>query len=125
MYTISGVKNPSATEAVRFGWGKRTPFLSRVLPGGGTGGSDWTKSFISGWDQNLLLVSAIPSTDGKSAILHLRETEGKNAVLSLHHGSSGSALEFIQTDVTGEPVKNGSNAFNPLESKFFRVMIKE
>jgi hypothetical protein len=34
-------------------------------------------------------------------------------------------LDLIQTDVTGEPVKNGNNVFNPLESKFFRMMIKE
>ncbi|MBK8052036.1 MAG: glycosyl hydrolase family 38 [Saprospiraceae bacterium] len=125
MYTISGVKNPSATEAVRFGWGKRTPFLSRVLPGGGTGGSDWSGSFLKGWADNLLLVSAIPGADGKSAILHLRETESKNAVLRLYNGKSEKPINLIQTDVTGEPVKNGNNVFNPLESKFFRVMIKE
>ncbi|MFZ1525251.1 MAG: hypothetical protein WAT22_10585, partial [Saprospiraceae bacterium] len=123
IYTISGSKNPSATDAVRFGWGKRTPFLSRVLPGGGIGGSDGSKSFISGWNENLLLVSAIPSIDGKSIILHLRETEGKNATLSLKNGVTGTALEIIQTDVTGMPVKNGSKEFKSFESKFFRVMV--
>ena len=125
IYTISGSNNPSSTEAVRFGWGKRTPFLSRVLPGGGQGESVWSGSFLKGWADNLLLVSAIPGNDGKSAILHLRETEGKKAVLGLYNGKSEKPIDLIQTDVTGDPVKNGNTVFNPLESKLFRMTINE
>jgi hypothetical protein len=89
------------------------------------GESIWSGSFLKGWADNLLLVSAIPDIDGKSAILHLRETEGKKAVLGLYNGKSEKPIDLIQTDVTGDPVKNGSNEFNPLESKFFRMTINE
>lgn len=104
IYTISGSNNSSSTEAVRFGWGKRTPFLSRVLPGGGKGESVWSGSFIKGWSDNLLLESATSTKDGQSAILHLRETDGKNTVLAL---------------------KNGSNEIKPFESQFIMTMINE
>lgn len=123
IYTLTGSNNPSPTEAIKFGWGKRTPFLSRVLPGGGQGEQLWSGHFLKGWADNLLLVSAIPAPDGKSATLHLRETEGKNTTLQLFDGKTGNPKEIIQTDVTGQKMNNGSPAFNPFESKFFRIAI--
>jgi hypothetical protein len=42
--TSSDVSNGFAT---RFGWGCRIPFLSRVLPGSGTGDNNWKGSFIT------------------------------------------------------------------------------
>ena len=69
--------------ASRFGWGCRIPFLTRVIPGGGNGENNWQGSIINGWPSEVVLVSAIPSPDGKSVQIHLRETAGRNTNLEL------------------------------------------
>jgi hypothetical protein len=121
-YTISSAENSSQTTATQFGWGNRIPFLSRVLPGGSTGKNSWEGSFISGWPENILLVSSFPAANGKSAIIHIRETEGKKVSLKLKNEITGVALKMQQTDVLGEPVKNGTPEINAYESKFFKVV---
>ena len=120
-YTITSTEGNSMQEATRFGWGHRTPFLARVLPGGGTGDTNWQGSWIDGWPENILLVSAIPAEDGRSAIFHIRETGGKNGSFQMQNNDSGKPMKITQVDVTGYPVKNGSSTINALESKFFRV----
>ncbi len=120
-YSITSSGKNSATEAQRFGWGNRVPFLTRVLPGGGTGGDESEGSFISGWPENVLLVSAFPSQDGKSAILHLRETAGKQAELKLFNVEKAKELKTEQVNVLGDKIENGSAELKPFESKFFRI----
>jgi alpha-mannosidase len=111
--------------ATRFGWGCRIPYLTRVLPGAGQGDDNREGSFITGWPSNVLLISAEPATNGKSCIVHLRETNGKSASLSLVNGLTGKGLTAIEVDVTGKPVPNYSNIISPLESKFYRVIFNE
>ncbi len=120
-YTISSSKNNSETTATQFGWGNRIPFLSRVLPGGGTGDNNWESSFISGWPKNILLVSSFPAADGKSSVIHIRETGGKKATLELKNEITGAAIKLKQVNVLGEPVKNGTSKIDAYESKFFRI----
>jgi len=120
-YTFTSKKENTMQDAARFGWGNRTPFLSRVLPGGGKGEKLWQKSFISGWSENILLVSAIPAQDGKSAIFHVRETGGKTSVFNLKNELTGAGLKCTQVDVTGTAVDKGTMELKPFESKFFRV----
>jgi hypothetical protein len=117
--TSSDISNGFAT---RFGWGCRVPFLTRVLPGSGSGDSNWEGSFITGWPSNVLLISAEPSADGKYCIVHLRETDGKSSMLNPLNGLNGKGLTTVEVDVTGKPVPNGSSGIGPLESKFFKLI---
>jgi alpha-mannosidase len=109
--------------ATRFGWGCRIPYLTRVIPGSGSGDNNWEGSFIKGWPSNVILVSAKPQNDGKSCILHLRETDGMKSTLNLKNGLNEKEITAVEIDATGKPVVNPSLIINPLESKFFRVLI--
>jgi alpha-mannosidase len=117
--TTADVSNGFAT---RFGWGCRVPFLTRIIPGSGTGDNNWEGSFITGWPSNILLISAEPATDGKSCIIHLRETNGRSASLSMTNGLTGKGLTIAEVDVTGNPVLKPSVNIAPLESKFYRIV---
>jgi alpha-mannosidase len=117
--TSSDVSNGFAT---KFGWGCRIPYLTRILPGSGTGDNNWEGSFITGWPSNIILITAEPVADEKSCILHLRETDGKSISLNLTNGLNGKGLSAIEVDVTGKPVSNPSQNIGPLESKFYRIV---
>ncbi|TFG88783.1 MAG: glycosyl hydrolase family 38 [Candidatus Atribacteria bacterium] len=117
--TSSDVSNGFAT---RFGWGCRVPYLTRILPGAGPGDNNREGSFITGWPDNILLVSAEPSNDGISCIIHLRETDGRNALLNLTNGINGKSLPASEVDVTGNPASTPSLNIGPLESKFYRIV---
>jgi alpha-mannosidase len=108
-------------DATRFGWGNRTPFLTRVLPGGGIGDDNWQGSYLSSWPENVLMVSAIPSEDGKSALIHVRETAGKEAQLKLINSTTRKAINYVRVDVTDTELRNGQNLIKPYESVFYRV----
>jgi alpha-mannosidase len=117
--TSSDVSNGYAT---KFGWGCRIPFLTRILPGFGTGDNNWEGSFINGWPSNVLLISAEPAAEGKYFIIHLRETNGKETSLNLTNGLNGKVLSTVEVDVTGKPVSNPSQNIKPLESTFYKVI---
>lgn len=121
VYSISSRAGNAMPDATRFGWGNRTPFLARVLPGGGVGDSAWQRSLITGWPENILLVSAIPAQDGTSAVFHVREIGGQKTTFRLQNGSTGAALKCTQVDVVGRPVEKGHSELKPFETKFFRV----
>lgn len=121
VYTISSRADGAMDEAVRFGWGNRTPLPARVLPGGGTGNAVRQGSLIGGWPENILLVSAIPAPDGSSAVLHVREIGGRTAMLRLRNATIGAALKCAQVDVTGRDIEGGSLELAPYEAKFFRI----
>ena len=118
--TSSDISNDFAT---KFGWGCRVPYLTRVLPGSGTGDNNWEGSFITGWPPNILLISAEPAAEGEYCIVHLRETNGKQTSLSLVNGLNGKPLSITEVDATGKPVSNSSQNIGPLESKFYRIAI--
>jgi alpha-mannosidase len=121
VYSMTSSAGSATTDATRFGWNHRTPLLSRVLPGGGSGDEQWQASFITGWPDHFLLISAIPDKNGKSAVFHVRDTGGKSHVLHLKNNITGASLTSTQVDVTGAPLKNGNTRVGPYESKFFRV----
>jgi len=120
--TSADVSNGFAT---RFGWGCRIPWLTRILPGSGTGDNNWEGSFLSSWPSNIILVSAEPASDGKSCIVHLRETNGEDTILNLHNGITGEELRTGEVDVTGKPVSKPSLKIGPLESKFYRIVFTQ
>jgi hypothetical protein len=117
--TSSDVSNGFAT---RFGWGCRIPYLTRILPGSGSGDNKWEGSFITGWPQNIVLISAEPAQDGNSCVIHLRETNGRNTLLDLSNGLDGKALISVEVDAAGNRVQVPSLNIGPLESKFYRII---
>jgi len=120
-YYLTTSENVSDNFASRFGWGSRVPYLTRILPGEGTGENKREDSFIEGWPDNVLLVSARPCVDGKTILVHLRETGGKEAFLNLKNGLTGNQLNISGADVTGKPIMDSDNMIKPLESKFFLI----
>jgi hypothetical protein len=120
-YYLTTSKNVSNDFATKFGWGCRVPYLNRIIPGHGAGDNNWEGSFIAGWPSNIILISAEPYPDGKSCIVHLRETSGQSSQLSLKNGFTGKPLSATEVDVTGKPVSNPSSSIAPLESKFYRI----
>lgn len=121
VYSLTSTTGNSLLDANQFGWDKRIPLPGRILPGGGDGNGAWEGSIFSGWPDNLLLVSALPEQDGKSAILHLREINGTSAVFGLQYGQNQELLRCTRVDVTGIPLGNGKPEIAPYESAFFRV----
>jgi hypothetical protein len=120
-YYLTTSDDVSDSFASHFGWGSRVPYLTRILPGEGTGDNKGEGSFIEGWPVNILLVSARPTDDGKTLLIHLRETDGKEAHLNLKNGLTGNRLDISGSDVTGKPIMDSDNTIKPLESKFFLI----
>jgi hypothetical protein len=120
-YYLTSSEDVSETFATRFGWGSRVPYLTRILPGEGTGDEKSEGSFIAGWPENVILISAQPADNGKAILVHLRETGGKEVPLTLKNGLTGSQLEISPADVTGKRVPETANIIKPLESKFFLI----
>ncbi|HSN49825.1 MAG TPA: hypothetical protein VLR52_01255, partial [Bacteroidales bacterium] len=123
-YYLTTSGDNSNSFATRFGWGCRIPWLTRILPGSGKGDNNWEGSFFEDWPSNILLVSAEPARDGKSCIIHIRETDGKNASLNLVNGLTGSKFIPEEVDVTGKPVSHPTIEIGPLESKFYRIPLE-
>jgi hypothetical protein len=121
VYYLTTLSDNSNAAATRFGAGCRTPFLMRILPGNGKGDGNWKGSFITGWPENTLLVSAVPASDGRSCIIHLREINNQKATLDLKNGLTGKKLNIQEVDVNGKEISNASNVIAPLQSKFYRV----
>ena len=119
-YYLTTSADNSPGFATRFGWGCRVPYLTRILPGEGTGDNYNEGSFLKGWPENVILVSAEPSSDGKSLIIHLRETDGKEAALVIRDGITGKQLTTAEVDAAGKII-NPSSTIGPLNSKFYRI----
>jgi alpha-mannosidase len=124
-YYLTSSADASNCFATQFGWSCRVPYLTRIIPGSGSGDNKWEGSFITGWPSNIILVTAAPSADEKSILVHLRETQGKQTELNLKTGSNSKPLQLTEVDVTGNPVANGTQTIRPLESRFFRIDLGE
>ena len=122
-YYLTTSDDISDNFASRFGWGSRVPYLTRILPGEGTGDNYREGSFIEGWPSNVILVSARPVEKGKAILVHLRETGGKQVSLNLKNGLTGNPLNILGADVTGKPFQDSEKSVGPLESKFFLIRI--
>lgn len=122
-YYLTSSDDVSGSFATRFGWGSRVPFLTRILPGNGTGDNMDSGSFIEGWPGNVILISSRPADDGKSLLVQMRETEGNETVPELYNGLTGRKLVITEADPAGKPTGRGMNILKPHESKFFLVGI--
>jgi alpha-mannosidase len=124
-YYMTSADNATNNFATRFGWGARVPFLTRIIPGSGTGDNNHEGSFITGWPENVLLVSAQPDSDGRHIILHLRETGGIETTLTLKNGVTGKAFTITEVDPAGKEIQGNSQRIGPLESRFFSINIDD
>lgn len=120
-YYLTSGSGDLNSEATRFGWGARTPFLSRVLPGGGKGDAVWQQSLVSGWPENIVLVDAQPLEGEKAVILQVRETGGKTADLTSLKQGSGKPFVVSQINAVGDAVDNGSTILKAYGSGFFKL----
>lgn len=123
-YYLTSSDDNSDTFATRFGWGARVPVLTRIIPGAGKGDERWEGTFIQGWPSGVIVVNARPDSEGESVIIQLRETAKEEATLSLTNGSTGQPLTLREVDVTGKPVVAASAKIGPLESKFFKIVLR-
>jgi alpha-mannosidase len=122
-YYLTSSDDVSNAFASGFGWSCRIPYLTRIIPGSGTGDNNWEGSFISGWPSNVLLVNSGIADDGKSCILHLRETNGQKATLGLRL-SDGMKVDLTEVDATGKPVSSTTPEIGPYESRFYKILIE-
>lgn len=120
-FYITSEKNNSNNEAVRFGWGNRIPFLTRILPGGGKGDNIKARSFITGWPENILLVNSTPGSQPNSVILQLRETSGKPADLSQIAPTDKPTSLLQPVNVLGEKIQDGKLQLAPYGSGFYQL----
>lgn len=120
-YYLTSGSDVTNGEATHFGWGTRIPFLTRILPGGGTGESVGQKSLISGWPGNVILVNSMPVENENAVVLQIRETDGKTADLSTLKQLSGKSFTINQINAIGEKAANGKTVLKPLGSGFYKL----
>ncbi|MDZ7261541.1 MAG: hypothetical protein ONB05_05485 [candidate division KSB1 bacterium] len=119
-YGITSSPDPSNSFATRFGWGSRIPFLVRVLPAGKGKPQLLSQSLLDLNVENILLITARPSKDGKGILLHLREVNGEMAKIDLRFKS------ITEVNVLEEPLRklHSPVIFNPYEVKFLKLELK-
>lgn len=123
-YYLTSGSDASNGGAARFGWGARIPFLTRILPGGGTGNQVWEKSLISGWPENVMLANAQPVESEQAVIIQIRETNGKPADLTSLKQFSGKSFTLQQVNALGEVIENGTSLLKPFGSGFYKLSWK-
>ncbi|MBN2245088.1 MAG: hypothetical protein JW755_04515 [Candidatus Aminicenantes bacterium] len=104
-YSLTSDPDPSRKIRVRFGWGSRTPLLTRVFPPGKTRTGLFKQSLLQILPDNILLVAlkAIPNEDG--FLLHIREISGKPSVISVTGQSKENRkIALTEANVLGEPI---------------------
>jgi alpha-mannosidase len=121
-YTITSVSGHDPMMAARFGWGTRIPIPGIAMPGGGIGDEQTEASYLQGLPENLILISAMPEEDGKSAILLLRESGGRYADLQSLRGPNGKPLKLHRVDAAAFKTSNQGMTIKPYESVFIRVL---
>ena len=124
-YTITSFDNDNSYDAIRFSRSTKTPFISRVIPGGGNNTNLPQQSFIKNWPDNVILINSIIEDSDISAILQLREINGTSSELNLINGINGNKIKVEQVDPVGKKMTNGNSTINPLESKFFRIYFND
>jgi len=128
-YYLTSTKDPSRTFATRFGWGSRTPLVTRVLPPVKTGAGREPKklSSLAVTPSNLLIVETRPTRSGDGIFLHLRELEGKPVTITEAEVLAAAGIRRAdEVNVLEEVVQPGieSLTFKPYEVKFLRLMFR-
>jgi len=125
-YYLTTTDDTLNSAAAKFGWGCRTPFISRVLPPVSKGRSDFSLSLLDSDTPHLLLVSARPSFDTKGVIFQWRELNGVKTDLDLNivFPKVKERSVFIVNPI-GEILSTVDKpiAFKPFEVKFVKIVL--
>jgi hypothetical protein len=125
-YSITSGGDTTNNFATRFAWGSSIPFLTRVLPKGNTNTPLKEESLINIDVQNILLVNAQLSKDGKGIILHLRETDGQPATIDLENLiNTEKNKKFTQVNVLGEEINSLSGKLEMLPNEVVFIKIEQ
>ncbi len=121
-YNITSINNNSNTEATKFSWGNRVPFLARVIPKGLEGKKKPnTLSILSNIPDNILIISATPIANENALLFHFREVENKKSSF-LPKSILNNNVNWFETDVIGQELKKvNSINIDALETKFFKL----
>jgi hypothetical protein len=143
-YQVTSANDPSNAMATRFGMENRIPFLNRVFPASAHPDSVLIpRSFFASTANNLALISARPSANGRGVVFQMRETTGKPDSIPVHDVVLSStpladamhAKSVSEVNVLEEPLKllwqRGISApvgyhpvwigFKPMETKFILI----
>ena len=129
-YSITSSGDPSDIFATKFGKNERTPLLSRVmLPTAGINDTRLvSRSLLELESDNLVLINASPSMDGKGIILHLREIEGGHAILDIRKiKEATAAVSILEVNILEEEINELSAPLliEHYETKFIKIIFGE
>jgi len=122
VYNFTSMASNNNSEATKFSWGSRVPFLARVVP---KGKRDDTKpdenTVIKGIPSHVLLINATPLENENAVLFQFREVANKKADF-LPETLLGKKVRWQETNVLGETIKNVEKIhIEGLESKFFKL----
>ena len=125
-YFITTRPNNSLKEANKTGWANRIPFLSRVIPAGNRNNPLNSESILDFTSDNVLVVNVKP-VNSSVLLVQMREVNGTETKLSVLHPENSENYSLQLSDVTGEPIAEPDIKlhFNPYETKFFRIEMKD
>ena len=119
-YVLTSANDAGTVQAVRFGWGSRTPLMSRVLPPGKGGDLPLSRSLLPDMPANVLLVEARPAHDADAIVLHLREIEGKTARLDAR-SFPGKSVDIVNVLEEAMQKRVQEITLQPHEVRFVRL----
>lgn len=117
-YFLTSGDDVSNQFATRFGWGARIPLPVRVLPGGADNSAVAPTSLLTGFPDNILVITARPEEHPNSIRLQVRELAGRSTKLELQ--SHDRKLKIEKVDILGRPMDEAS-VVRAFESAFFRI----
>ncbi len=125
-YFITTRPNNSLKEANKTGWAKRIPFLSRVIPAGNGKNPLNSESILDFTSDNVLVINVKP-VNSSVLLVQMREVNGTETKVSVLHPGNSENYSLQLSDVTGEPIADPDIKlhFNPYETKFFRIEMKD
>ncbi|RPH31945.1 MAG: glycosyl hydrolase family 38 [Bacteroidales bacterium] len=123
-YSITSLNNIDNIASTQFGWNRRIPFMTRIIPAGVQSvNSSTEENIINILSNNILLVNAQPLENENGILLHVREIGNKASEIKVSLKGI-DFLRLIETDVLGNKLSESDKpiTIQPLESKFVKVV---
>lgn len=118
-YTISSGKDAGVPSAIKNSLQFSSPMPARVLPAASQQGNA-EASIISGWPENVFLISTYPGENAREVIFHVRELTGKPTNLKLYSSKGGKMLKIDKTNLFGKSLKAKNINLEPFETAFYK-----
>lgn len=117
-YTITSINDTSALTSTKFGWNLKTPFLARVLPGGGTNDNTSDGQILKILPENVILMSLKPMTQN-TMLAQFRELQGMNSEIQISSTYKSKKLIIHESDLNGNIIDKGNMIIKAHGTKFF------